>query len=250
MKMKLAATKIIILPLLMVNSFSLANADEPSKLQVGLTDTYDFQAYKNQNNPNTILPAIFYDSQHFYIDGDEVGIYGINQPNHKLKLNLYYDSSEFKPSDQLNNLNKRKPSVMAGGSYTYITQYGGFQVQAEQDILSRSHGAFTTFAYLAQLNYNKWTFAPELGVQWNSKKYNNYYYGVSTAEAQATGLKEYHPKQSLQPYLSLDTAYQLNSRWTLYGGLQITGLSNQQYHSPMVNKQTDISTSLGFLYQF
>ncbi|MBF7690114.1 MULTISPECIES: MipA/OmpV family protein [Acinetobacter] len=250
MKMNRTAMKLTITTLLMANSLCFLHAADTSKLQIGLTDTYDFQAYKNQNNPNTVLPAIFYDSRYFYIDGDELGFYGLNQDHHKLKFNLYYDSSEFKPSDELKTLNKRKPSVMAGGSYTYITQYGGFQVQAEQDILSRSHGAFATFAYLAEVNYGQWTFAPELGIQWNSKKYNNYYYGVSATEAQTSGLKEYHPKQSLQPYLSLDTGYQLNSRWTLYGGLQFTGLSNQQYHSPMVEKHMDISTSLGFLYRF
>ncbi|SDB81206.1 MipA/OmpV family protein [Acinetobacter boissieri] len=227
-----------------------AHADTSTALQVGVAGTIDIQAYKNNNFPVTTFPSIFFDSKYAYIDGDEIGLYALHTEKHQLKLNLYYDSTEFKPSDELSQLNKRRPSLMAGGSYTYITPYGGFQVLAEQDIQSHSHGYFATFAYLAEAHYKKWTFSPELGVQWNNKQYNNYYYGVSTAEAERSQITAYTPNSSFQPYFNLDIGYQINSHWTLYSSHQVTRLSRQQQLSPMVDKVADVSNTLGILYRF
>lgn len=227
-----------------------AYADTAPTLQVGVAGAIDIQAYKNNNFPVTTFPSIFFDSKYVYIDGNEVGLYAIHAPKHQLKLNLYYDSREFKPSDQLSQLNKRRPSLMAGASYTYITPYGGFQFLAEKDIQSRSHGSFATLAYLAEAHYKQWTFAPELGLQWNSQQYNNYYYGVSIAESRRSQVQIYSPKQSVQPYFSLDIGYQINPHWTLYSSHQVTRLSRQQQLSPMVNKVADVSNTLGILYRF
>ncbi|MBF7687864.1 MipA/OmpV family protein [Acinetobacter rathckeae] len=227
-----------------------AHADPSPTLQIGVAGAIDIQAYKNNNFPVTTFPSIFFDSKHFYIDGDEVGVYALHTEKHQLKLNLYYDSTEFKPSDTLSQLNKRRPALMAGGSYTYISPYGGFQILAEKDVQSRRHGSFATLAYLAEAHYKQWTFSPELGVQWNDQHYNNYYYGVSHAEAERSQIQEYRPKQSIQPYFSLDIGYQINPHWTLYTSHQVTRLSRQQQQSPMVDKVADVSNTLGILYRF
>ncbi|MBF7685100.1 MipA/OmpV family protein [Acinetobacter sp. B10A] len=227
-----------------------AYANTPTTLQVGVAGAIDIQAYKNNNFPTTVFPSVFFDSNYVYVDGNEIGLYALHTPKHQLKLNLYYNSTEFKPSDTLSRLDKRHASVMAGGSYTYITPYGGFQILAEKDIQSRSHGTFATLAYLAETHYKQWTFSPELGLQWNDKNYNNYYYGVSEIEAQRSQIDRYTPKQSIQPYFSLDIGYQINPHWTLYNSSQVTRLSRQQQQSPMVNKIADFSNSIGILYQF
>lgn len=239
------------LPILIICNLShVAQASSPSQLQFGMAGSINQQAYKNNNHLTSVFPSLFYDSKYFYIDGDEIGLYAIHQPKHQLKANLYYDNSEFKPSGTLSNLNKRHSALMAGGSYTYISPYGGLQVLVEKDIQSRSRGTFATFAYLAEAQYKKWTISPELGLQWNDRNYNNYYYGISAAEAQTSQQPAYTLKQSIQPYIGLDIGYQISPHWTIYSSQHLSRLSQQQQRSPMVNKATTLNTTFGILYRF
>ncbi|KJV38015.1 MipA/OmpV family protein [Acinetobacter brisouii] len=243
--------KIYFFILIALNSWcNYSYAEEPVALSVGLNTSLDFQAYKGKTAWMSVLPTVFYDNKKIYVEGDELGVYLLNNEQNQFRLNAYYDDSYFNPSGKLNALRTRKWSVMSGASYMRITPFGGFKAQIGTDILSRSKGTVATLSYLAELNTGKWSFYPEMGYQWSNSQYNDYYYGVTASEARNSGLTEYHPQGSLQPYMDLNFNYNLNKKWNIFGGVNINYLSNQQYRSPMVRNRIDFSPSLGIVFKF
>jgi len=228
-------------------------ADSDAKLSVGGTVNFNYQAYKNyRNDPNiTFKPVFFYDNDKVYAEGEEVGVYLFEDDSHELRINAYYDGTQFNPKDNdYHHLKKRNWSIMAGASYMYVTPYGGFKIQTGSDILARSHGTVITTSYLAELKSGKWTWYPELGINWNNKKYNQYYYGVTEDESRLSGVSQYKPKSSFNPYLSLNSSYFINDRWNIILGVDVNYLTNQMFNSPLVDNRFDVEPFIGALYQF
>ncbi len=227
-------------------------ADEGKKpsLSIGADYSIDFQPYKGKRTYQSVLPTAFYDNDKIYIEGDEVGAYLLNDDKNELRLDVGYDGSSYDPSGRFSGLDRRKWTVMGGASYMRITPIGGFKTQVATDLLSRSKGTYVTASYLAEIKKNNWSFYPEIGLQWNDTKYNQYYYGVSEQESQRTGIQAYKPNSSVNPYLSLATNYDFSKHWSAFGTLDVNYLSNRQAESPIVDRHLDINPSFGIRYTF
>lgn len=219
---------------------------------VGATVNFDYQAYVHDDRDPliTVLPTFFYDNDRFYLEGDEAGFYLYKNQQNELRINAYYDGTQFDPIHAYHGIHTRKWSVMAGASYMRITPYGGFKLQVGSDVLSRSKGTVITASYLAELKHGAWTWYPELGVNWNNQAYNQYYFGVTNEESQYSGVKAYQPKSAFQPYFSLNNIYQVNDRWDIISGVEINYLTDEMYQSPFVHKHLDVEPFIGFLFHF
>ncbi len=228
---------------------SFADENE-ARLGVGVNYSVDFQSYHGNDQIYNALPVFFYDNNKVYIEGNEAGVYLLKDSKNELRLNAYYDGNTFDPSGRVKDLNKRDWSVMAGGSYMRITPYGGIKAQVGTDVLSRSKGTVATLSYVAALDTGKWSIYPELGLQWNDAKYNQYYFGVSKAEAERSHLPEFTPHNSIHPYASLNVNYKVNKHWNAFAGLDVAFLSDEQRESPMTDRRLDIEPSIGFMYRF
>lgn len=220
------------------------------ELTIGANLSFDFQAYKGRSIELSVLPTLFFDHDLFYAEGDELGIYLVDDDQHQLRLNLYYDGSAYRPSAALQDLKARKWSVMAGASYMYVSPIGAVKLQLAHDVLSRSHGTVASLSYLALFETGAWTVIPELGLQRSDARYNQYYFGVNAAQSALTSIEAYAPAQSVQPYASLVLDYRLNKHWDVYGMLSVDYLSKAQYHSPMVDTRFAVEPAIGVNYTF
>lgn len=244
------ATFVPLFGLVLGSASVYADDDQQPTLTVGMEYSVDFQTYKGQRTYHTVLPTVFYDNNKVYAEGDEAGVYLINDDKNELRLNGYYDGNSYDPTGELKGLDQRKWSVMAGASYMRITPYGGLKAQVGTDILSRSKGTVITASYVAELKHNQWSFYPELGLQWNDAKYNQYYYGVSESESKRTHIQAYDAKQSINPYASMAINYRFSKHWSAFSTLEVTYLSKEQADSPMTERRTGINPSIGFNYSF
>ena len=239
-----------ILGILVCSSSIYAEDESKASLSIGANYSVDFQSYKGQRTYQSVLPTAFFDNDKVYIEGDEAGVYLLNDDQNQLRLNVDYDGNSYDPTGELSGLDRRKWSVMAGGSYMRITPFGGLKAQVGTDVLSRSKGTVATASYVAEINKDKWSFYPEIGLQWNDAKYNQYYYGVSDAEAHRTGMSAYTPKSSVNPYMSIAANYDLSNHWSVFGTLNVNYLSNQQTNSPLIVQHADFNPSIGIKYNF
>nr|WP_252718897.1 MipA/OmpV family protein [Acinetobacter sp. TUM15509] len=227
-----------------------AKDTELPDLTMGFNYSVNFQAYKGHRTYQSVLPVFFYDNDQFYIEGDDAGVYLFKDDHNQLRLNVHYDSNSYDPSGELHSLDKRKWSVMAGGSYMRITPYGGFKARLATDALSRSKGTLFRGSYLAEFDQGNWSFYPELGFQWNNAQYNQYYYGVSETESKRSGISAYQPGQSVFPFVSFAANYEMSKHWNAFSSVEFNYLSNEQFKSPMIKRQTDITPAFGITYNF
>lgn len=240
-------SSLLCLGVLSVHSYA---ETEPAELSVGVNFSFDFQSYKGKQIETSVLPTAFYDGELFYAEGDQAGLNVYRDAQNKLRLYAYYDGTMYHPSGSLSQLDERKWSVLVGTSYMYTSNYGAFKFSAAQDILSRSRGAIANVSYLAAWETGPWTLYPEFGLQWNSSKYNQYYFGVSSDESKRSGVERYQLGSGVYPYASLAIDYELNKYWNIYTTYKVNFLSNDQYQSPMSKKHIEFEPGFGVNYTF
>lgn len=243
--------------ILTISSFQVALAkslaiDPNARLKAGIHTSLNDYAHHLKNDVS-IMPQAFYDNHRWYLEGGEGGGYLYKDTEHHWRATLAYDGRHFNPKNapqKLQSLNKRRWSAMVGTSYMKITPYGGFKIQLEADLLNRHQGKTVKLAHLSRFQKDQWTIYPEFGVKWYDKKYNQYYYGVSQAEAAATDLTAFQAKSSVNPYALLSVNYQINPRLDGFLSQKIEYLGGNLKHSPMVNEKVEAKTKIGFNYKF
>lgn len=240
---------------LSVGSFAESLPTTDGNLRIGANASFNQYAY-HQDDKVTVMPQAFYDNNRVYIKGAEAGVYGYKDASNEWRMTVGYDSREFRPDDStvanLKGLDERKWSVMVGSSYMKITPYGGFKIHAKTDALGRSDGTTVKLAHLSRFKLmdNQLTIYPELGVQWNNKDYNQYYYGISQQESARTGVTAYQADSSINPYASVSASYAFNPKWSGFVSQSLEYLSDEQKNSPMVDNRLDSKTIIGFNYHF
>ncbi|MFZ3026096.1 MipA/OmpV family protein [Rhodoferax sp.] len=81
--------------------------------------------------------------------------------------------------------------------------------------------------------------------------YMHDYFGVSAAQASASGYKRYTPNSGLRDVtVGLGLQHQISSEWMLFTNLNSTTLSNAAKDSPLVRKSTSQSPFVGVAYSF
>ena len=227
--------------------------DPNARIRAGLNASFNHSEYAT-GETMSVLPQLFYDNNRLYADGSEAGVYGYKDDKNLLRFSLSYDGQSFDPDEgdtaAIKQLDERKWSALAGASYMRITPIGGIRLKVATDVLDRHNGTVASLAHLSKFDYNKWTFYPEIGVKCNDKNYNNYYYGVSQKESAKSDLPAYSAKSSVNPYANLTASYAFDDRLSGFVSQHVSYLADTQHDSPMIDSHNDLTTRIGFNYQF
>lgn len=242
-----------LLPLASVSPDSQLPIDKDARLTLGVSATYNATAYQADNNIS-FFPVGSYDNNRLYIEGAEAGFYPYKDSNDQVRIGLSYDGREFNPKDAnvaaMKDLDKRDWSVLAHASYMHITPYGGFKIKATTDVLSRHDGQTVSLSHLSKFTKDKLTVYPEFGAVWQSKDYNQYYFGVSADESGRTGVDRYDAESGVMPFVAATATYKINDRISVFGNQRVEWLSSTQKDSPLADGSVDSKTRLGVNYTF
>lgn len=248
----MSKVKLLALGVFMASSVSLAHAEGPWSVGAGALVTPD--PYRGHQDRIYPLPLVGYEGENFYVRSLNAGYYLWNDKTDKLSVTAYYSPLHYRPKDSNDNdmraLDKRKSTVMAGLAYSHYTDYGYLRTVLAADILNNSNGITWDTAWLYRYNTGSLTFTPGIGVGWNSKNQNKYYYGVSGKEAQRSGMQYYKPDSSFSPYVELSVDYKLTQDWTVFGMGRYVRLSSEITDSPMTNDQWTGVLLTGITYSF
>ena len=248
----MSKVKLLALVVFMASSVSLAHAEGPWSVGAGALVTPN--PYKGDQDRVYPVPIIGYEGEDFYIRTLNAGYYLWNDEADKLSLTAYYSPLRYRPNDSDDNamrsLDKRNSTVMAGLSYAHFTNYGFLRTVLSGDILNNSNGIVWDTAWLYRYNTGSLTLTPGVGVGWNSKNQNKYYYGIGGNESRRSGLNEYKPNSSFSPYVELSVDYQLTQDWTLFGMGRYVRLSSEITDSPMVDSHWTGALLAGVTYSF
>lgn len=222
-------------------------------VQIGLS-AYHVDAGFAKYEPETkIVPTVFYESQRMYVRGNQLGVNLIKSQDKELSAYVQTAGDPYNPKNSKSDhqkLKKTNGSIMAGGSYLYVTRFGGLQAQMATEVAGNSGGSLAKLSYLAKFKQGGLTIVPSAGVTWYDKKYNKYYYGISQAESDATGLNAYQPNADFSPFISVMATYDMDDSLSLFFNQNTSLHGNEQLNSPKVKDRTINATTVGLLYTF
>jgi len=210
-----------------------------------------YRGYQERVYP---VPIINYEGDDFFFRTLSAGYYLWKDPQNQLSLTAYYSPLSFRTRDtddgQMKRLDARHGTLMYGVLYSHQAQWGTLRTAFAGDTLNNSNGLVGDLAYIYPIKLGVWSLSPAVGVGWNSKKQNQYYYGVSGAEAARSGLTQYKPGDSWAPYLELVANYQINKDWNAFFMGRYIQLSDEVKDSPMVDKSYTGLLWTGVRYTF
>lgn len=211
-----------------------------------------YRSYETQVMP---LPILTYEGDRFFIGGSGAGVYAYKTETDRLGIGVQYDPWNFDPSDSsdwaMKQLDKRRSSLMAGISYRHDdADWGSVGIKLMGDVLGRSHGFVGDIAYQYPIQIDQFRIVPGIGMEWHSKKYNEYYFGVTEKESNRSGLARHSPGGGVSPYLSLNASYSFDEDWSVFVSGSAHLLSETAKDSPMTDQSYSTSFGAGLVYTF
>jgi outer membrane scaffolding protein for murein synthesis (MipA/OmpV family) len=89
------------------------------------------------------------------------------------------------------------------------------------------------------------------GLGFANRAYHQSYFGVTEAQALASGNPPYRPDGGLKDLrIGARWNWALSPSWMLTSSLQATRLAGDARHSPLVERPTNLTVSTAFAYRF
>ena len=230
------------------------NIGEEHEFSIGLGGRVGVTPYKRYDTQWTPFPIVSYEGKYAYVRGFTAGVKLVNLEFLEVSAFVGYDDTSFtsgSSSDRrLRKLSDRHSSATTGLGVRLLTHYGMLHMSGTQDVLGNSNGLTGTIGYMQSLEYGDFELLPAFGVQWNSSKYNDYYYGVNDKESRKSGLDTYDPGGAFSPYVGLTIAYTLTDAWEIFCSGEVAFLNNAIKDSPMVGRTNTHSFTQGAIFTF
>ena len=196
------------------------------------------------------MPYGFVDYGRFFVRVDTLGIKTVKLGYGYLELSGRVSQEGWRANTApLAGLADRKTPIPLGIGTFQETPYGAFFLNAFVDA-NKSHGALLDATYAAEFKLGSWSLYPQLGLEYRNAKYNNYFYGVTPAEAAASGYAAYNAGASTTPMLGLAADVPLGGPWVLSLQLRHKWLRPAVHNSPLVSRRAQDTGFIAVSYRF
>jgi MipA family protein len=198
-----------------------------------------------------VFPFAFFDYGRLYARIDTFGVKTVHMGYGYLELagRAAFDGFKSAGNPALRGMQDRENSVPLGLGTFQITPIGGFFIYALHDF-NRSRGNLLELTYVAELDAGTVTVYPEAGFEHFSRQYTQYYFGVSSAEAAASGYAPYGPGAVTNPFLCLFVQVQLARGWDAEVYLRRKWLTAAMADSPLVDTPRPLTGFVSFTAHF
>lgn len=195
----------------------------------------------------SVLPYAYGEIGHFFARVDTLGFKAMPLGAGNLELALRVTSEGFKSAKTAHPAADDRSTPMPIGIGTFQrTAMGGLFAYAMYE--PQSAGQFGEFNWAGQLEMGTVKLYPQLGVQYRSADYVRHLYGISTAQASATGLAVYQPGASFTPMVSLQASVPMTGPWALQLQTRYRHLDKAIADSPLVNRSSQVSGFAALTY--
>ncbi|MCF0162363.1 MAG: MipA/OmpV family protein [Fusobacterium necrophorum] len=226
--------------------------EKTTSLSIGVSGSYSKDIYKSKEKEKpSFLPVIFINYKGLYLNLSEMGY---NFPiSNNITLSAYSNFSDGYPikrkdlEDGFQTLKNRKSQVVGGGRISYSTDIfqsslflqGGKRGNSSGVEMSLNFPLTDKLSFVTGVNYTMY-----------SKKFTNYYFGVSKEEIGGELKSTYSPKASSSYGAEISFEYQITDPLLLTVTLSATNYSKQIKNSPFVKDRINSSTTVGLQYLF
>ncbi|MEQ9562116.1 MAG: MipA/OmpV family protein, partial [Woeseiaceae bacterium] len=183
------------------------------------------------------------------VDDGDLGVRWVGKNDWVLGLVGRVDTGGFGNSDSaaLDGLFARQWAVEMGPLIGWRRWPVQLEYKLYTEIFDRHDGLIGELKFSVPKQYAWGYVVPYVKIRHQDSSYNDYYYGVSPAEATPTR-PVYEPGASTGLVVQLRAGYAINERWLLTGHVQSEWLGSEIVDSPIVDKSQLWSINLGLAY--
>lgn len=223
---------------------------------VGAGGVTSLSAYRGVDSQTTAFPLFNYEGERFFVRGPSLG-YRLT-PDKPLRLAAFISAApaEYDPDDsddaQMRQLDRRNFTALAGFSARYNLSAGLLTARVGTEISGRHHGQYAEVSYSYPFLFESGAISltPTAGVEWHSTDFNDYYFGISSAEAARTALTEYSPGSSTNPFVGLTLTWQLSEVVGIFVSSRYKHFGDEIADSPMLDDDSEVSSLVGLTWKF
>lgn len=221
-----------------------------SQWGLGLGAGFDKSPLRDFDDDVDALPLVLYEGRYLSVFGARIDYklpsYGPLQ--FRLRARYANDGYEAKDSPYLAGMEERKGGLWLGGAA--IWRNGAMSVASE---FTAATGDAEGKRFKLELNrefrVNAVTITPRIGAEWYDKDYVDYYYGVRANEVRADR-RAYRGDSSQAIEAGVRFGYAYQRRHNFFVDVSAKSLGSEIKDSPLVERSTESSVKLGYLYAF
>lgn len=180
-----------------------------------------------------LRPYVYGDWGRFLARVDTFGLRVMPMGQGSLELLARASTEGFKASrTAFTGVSDRATPLPVGLGTFQRTELGAYWLYALHD--TRSSGQLVELTWAGRIPAGPLTLYPQLGLEYRSAAYVQHLYGVSPAEARASGLAAYAPQASVVPVATLQATWPLTGAWALQTQARYRHWDGPVRHSPLV----------------
>jgi len=217
---------------------------------IGLGGYFTSNIIRGNQNQTSVLPYVDFTYGRMYARIDTFGIKTLPLGYGHLRMVGRFSQDGFSTSaPNLVGLDKRENSIPIGIGTLQVTPIGGFIINAFHDVNS-SQGNLFEVIYGGRLELPRVKLYPLVGMEYRSREYVNYYYGVSSQEAANSNYAAYQPDGAMNGLLALIADFHLTDDYHLHLYARRKWLGDAIRHSAIVDKAYLDTAYVAVSYRF
>jgi len=251
----LAATLICSLP---ATAAGPSEAEQSSSWGLGFGAASKQKPYTGIDRDNKAIPIIQFENKYVRVFGPgvEVKLPGIRiSDTQRLNFGIVgrYDLSagyEAGDSPGLAGMSERKGSFWAGAKVKWENSLANVTAEWTGDASDNSKGQLFSLGVDRTWRIGQHVMlTPRLVAKWQDRKYVDYYFGVRDNEVR-TGRAAYRGDAGVNAEMGLRSSYMFDQHHSVYLDVAVTSLASKIKDSPLVDRSTENSVFLGYVYRF
>lgn len=216
---------------------------------IGMGVNYKSEIGHSNSSPERAIPYANFDYGRLFARVDTFGIKLTPMGYGDLELVTRVIDDGYTPSSINGNLNARQSSVPIGLGTLQITPIGGILFNVFHDA-NKSKGNLIDLILGEELKTEYVVLYPQIGAEYRSHQYVNYFYGVSSQEAAVIHSASYLPGSATNLFIDLLAEVKISGCWYLDVNLRKTWLDSVISTSPLVDRRSNVSGLLAVSYRF
>ncbi|MBB3219907.1 MipA/OmpV family protein [Pseudoduganella umbonata] len=217
---------------------------------LGIGAGFGKAAYREFDDDPDVLPLLMYENRYISFFGTTLDAKLPSAGPFTFRLRAKYsgDGYEAKDSPYLAGMAERKGGVWLGGA---VTWRGGILNASAEALASTGDAEGKRFKLELNRTFKSGALSvtPRIAANWHDKKYVDYYYGVRAEEVRASRAR-YVGKSATNGEIGIRLGYAVTPRHNLFVDFSATSLGGAIKDSPLVEKSSESSVKLGYLYNF
>jgi len=219
-------------------------------LAIGAVTRIERSPYVGAGTRFDFVPLYLYEGERVYLRSPSVGLkFGASEAR-RFEVFLKH-RFEGHPIDDipasLAGMAPREHGIDAGVSGQLGGAWGNAFAELLRDVSHASGGTELRLGYRYPLRRGRLWLRPHVMLSLRDGDLNNYYYGVRPEEARPDR-PAYEAHNGIVPEVGFYAAYQLTTRWRLFGGASVSRLPDTVAGSPIVGERLLRQLQLGAAY--